>query len=160
MTSNIGAEKLAKKTQLGFGDSEITYEQNKTAVLSEIKKVFSPELLNRLDETIIFESLSQESLKKIAQKMLGELTARALGLGITLEYAESAILFITSDKSASKEKEGSEGARKIRREISFTVENLLSKQIIDGSIKSGDTAELRFEEGKLLFRVNELAKSA
>ncbi|MDR0946730.1 MAG: ATP-dependent Clp protease ATP-binding subunit [Ruminococcus sp.] len=162
MTSNIGAEKLAKKTQLGFGDAEITYEQNKSAVLSEIKKIFRPELLNRLDETIIFESLSEESLKKIAQKMLGELTARASGLGITLEYAESAILYITSDKSAaaSKEKECSEGARKIRREISFTVENLLSKQIIDGSIKSGDTAELRYEDGKLLFRVNELAKSA
>jgi ATP-dependent Clp protease ATP-binding subunit ClpC len=165
LTSNIGAEKLTAKSQLGFGGSDDTYEQKKSAVLTEIRKVFRPEMLNRLDEIIIFENLSKDSLKKIARKMLTELTERASLLGITLEYSDEAIEFISQKSKSSKTSaeittENTEGARKIRREISFTVENLLSKQIIDGSIKSGDKAVLSVEEGALMFKVNVLAKSA
>jgi ATP-dependent Clp protease ATP-binding subunit ClpC len=147
ITSNIGADKLTEGKQLGFGDADTDYERKKSAVMSEIKKMFRIELLNRLDEIIIFDKLSDESMKKIAVKLLDELGSRAKGLGVSLEFSAEAIEKLAAADSKT------EGARKLRREITSGVENRLSRELIDGTVKRGDTAVLTVINNDFAFKV-------
>jgi ATP-dependent Clp protease ATP-binding subunit ClpC len=147
ITSNIGADKLTLNKQLGFSNAETDYERKKSAVLSEVKKMFRIELLNRLDEIIIFDKLSGESMRKIAKKLLAELQVRAAGLGVSLEFSEEAVDKLVSNESPT------EGARKLRREITSGVENKLSRQLIDGTVKHGDSAVLTVTDNDFTFKV-------
>jgi ATP-dependent Clp protease ATP-binding subunit ClpC len=147
ITSNIGADKLIAGKQLGFGDADTDYDRKKTAVMSEIKKMFRIELLNRLDEIIIFDRLSDESMKKIAQKLLSELGERAKALGVALEFSKEAVEKLAAADSKT------EGARKLRREITSGVENKLSRELIDGKVKRGDTAVLTVTDNDFTFKV-------
>jgi ATP-dependent Clp protease ATP-binding subunit ClpC len=147
ITSNIGADKLTPGKQLGFGDADTDYERKKTAVMSEIKKMFRIELLNRLDEIIIFDRLSDESMQKIARKLLRELGERAKSLGVSLEFSDEAVGKLTGGDNKT------EGARKLRREITNGVENRLSRELIDGKVKRGDTAVLTVTEGEFSFKI-------
>jgi ATP-dependent Clp protease ATP-binding subunit ClpC len=115
--------------------------------MSEIKKMFRIELLNRLDEIIIFDKLSDESMKKIAVKLLDELGSRAKGLGVSLEFSNEAIEKLAAADSKT------EGARKLRREITSGVENRLSRELIDGTVKRGDTAVLTVINNDFAFKV-------
>jgi ATP-dependent Clp protease ATP-binding subunit ClpC len=147
ITSNIGADKLTPGKQLGFGDADTDYERKKTAVMSEIKKMFRIELLNRLDEIIIFDRLSDESMRKIALKLLSELGERAQTLGVVLEFSDEAIGKLAAADGKT------EGARKLRREITSGVENKLSRELIDGKVKRGDTAVLTVIDNEFAFKV-------
>lgn len=143
MTSNLGAEKLSDKGSVGFVQSE---QQKKNDVSDIVREFFSPELLGRLDEIIVFDSLSKEELTQIAQLMLSSLKSRAEKLGISLEFDPSAVekLSCPNDKS---------GARGLRHDITVNVENLLSRKLLSGEIHRGDKIRLIFNGES--FAINE-----
>lgn len=134
MTSNLGAEKLSGKGSVGFVQSE---QQKKSNVGDTVREFFPPELLGRLDEIIVFDSLSKEELARIAQLMLSSLKSRTEKLGISIEFDPSAVekLSCPNDKS---------GARGLRHDITVNVENLLSQKLLSGEIHRGDKIRLIF----------------
>ncbi|MCL2054821.1 MAG: ATP-dependent Clp protease ATP-binding subunit [Oscillospiraceae bacterium] len=147
MTSNIGASHIIDKNAFGFSASGSNDENIKRDVLNEIKKHFRPELIGRLDEIIVFSKLTETELSGVAVKMLDSLKKRASALEISLIFNDEAIARLIKnglDKT---------GARKLRHEITSSIENLLSKQILDGSIKKGDNAVLDFKEDAFCFKV-------
>jgi ATP-dependent Clp protease ATP-binding subunit ClpC len=156
LTSNIGAEHLNKERQFGFSPSGNDMESRKQNVLSEVKKLFKTELLNRLDDIIIFNKLSDDDMALIARKLLDGLKSRANLLGITVDFTDDAIKKLTAEKS-SEAKESHTGARKLRHEITVSVENLLSKQLLDNAIKSGDYVKLVVINDEYRFKVTEFA---
>lgn len=143
MTSNLGAEKLSGKGSVGFVQSE---QQKKNNVGDTVREFFPPELLGRLDEIIVFDSLSKEELARIAQLMLSALKSRAEKLGISIEFDPSAVekLSCPDDKS---------GARGLRHDITVNVENLLSQKLLSGEIHRGDKIRLIFNGES--FAINE-----
>ena len=141
MTSNIGAELMAEKSRLGFNAEG---GDRRTEVIAELKKHLKPELINRLDDIIVFEKLGDVELERIAEKLLGELRTRSLRLGIRLEYAPSIVSFIAATKDTEKY-----GARPLRRKITDEIENPLSQKILDGSLKKGSKASLVIADGRI-----------
>ena len=153
MTSNVGARLITeKKVSFGFGENgeERTDADIKEAALSELKKAFRPEFLNRVDDIIVFSKLQKEEIADIAVKMLDQLSARLEGLNIRLQYEDSVKLEL-----AEKGFDPVYGARPLRREIQNKIEDPLSEQILEGIIQNGDTVLCRFADGKFIFeRVN------
>lgn len=133
LTSNLGAEKLSGKGSIGFlkTESDLAGEAERS-----VRDFFSPELLGRLDDIIVFDELTDEQLSEIAHIMLSALKDRADNLGIELEFDDSAI-----EKLAVK---GKGGARELRRQITENVENLLSRKLLSGEIRRGDHLLLSF----------------
>ena len=132
MTSNIGARFISGGTNIvGFtpGGEE---KQIEKAIMSELKKTFRPEFLNRIDDMIIFRKLSLEDVTKIAQKMLSELSQRLLSLGVELEFTEASAV-----NAAKKGFDEIYGARPIRRKIRSDIEDKLSEMLLDGRIEKG-----------------------
>ena len=147
LTSNIGAKFLTDNKQLGFSpSSESTSDYEKSAVMGELRKHFKPELLNRLDDTIIFHKLNNSDLRRITEKLLAELHERALKLGISVSFSDNAINALANDKNSEKF-----GARPLRRRITELVENPLSQAILDKTVKSENDIELIFENGNYKF---------
>jgi ATP-dependent Clp protease ATP-binding subunit ClpC len=130
VTSNVGSE-LANKNGIGFSQGGVA--TNKDKVIAEAKNHFKPELLNRIDDIIVFEKLDTPQLEGIASKLLQELSERASKLGITLSFDSSAISLLASEKSTSEY-----GARPLKRKIAESIETPLSEKLLLGSIKSGD----------------------
>ncbi len=150
MTSNIGASHTTPLS-LGFSQNERNSDANSSArMLSELKKYFSPEFLNRVDDIVVFNTLKYEDIKKIASDMLSELCRRALTLGITLEFDES-----VSALAASSFYDKKYGARSIRREIVHRIEDKLSSLILSGDIKPENTVNISVKENELSFTVKE-----
>ena len=151
LTSNIGARLLTERKSLGFSGSEpgtLDEEENKSAVLSELKDYFRPELLNRLDEIIVFHKLSQENIETIARKMLDVFVARVQGLEIDIEYTDQAVAQI-----AKVGYDPLYGARPLRRAITTRIEDPLSQKMLDGSIHKGDRILLDVTDGEFTFTV-------
>ena len=150
MTSNIGARFITeKKTSLGFGledNAEKDYAAIKETVLSELKTQFRPEFLNRIDDIIVFNKLSQTEIEEIAKNMLEDLKERLKALNISIEFAERAIVQL-----ASAGFDPVYGARPLRRLIQGSIEDNLSERILDGTIKNGDTIKCDFENGDYVF---------
>ena len=140
MTGNVGAKEIAeKRVNIGFGQ-ETNENRSKERVLSELKKIFRPEFLNRVDETIIFETLSVESAEAICRLMLDDLCARAEETGIQLSYTDKAV--------AELVKKGYDevyGVRPLRRTIITEAEDQLAQALIDGTLASGDVAVIDFD---------------
>lgn len=134
MTSNIGANKLTG-TALGFDKSVDT----KIDATKELKKVFKPELINRIDEIVVFNKLTQEEILKITRNMLEILQKRVQNVGINIDFSEEIIEYI-SKKGFSE----IYGARPIRRIITECIENPLTDKIINGEIKKGDFVGVNF----------------
>lgn len=132
MTSNIGARKFAEfGVGIGFTDGSISSQKAKmeSVIRKELKNKFPPEFLNRLDDMILFEQLSEESILKIVELELAEVAERLLDQGMTIKFTKSAKLFLV--------KEGYDiayGARPIKRAIQHFVEDLLADSIIDKTI--------------------------
>ncbi|MBQ8781333.1 MAG: ATP-dependent Clp protease ATP-binding subunit [Oscillospiraceae bacterium] len=141
LTSNIGAERNSDNS-IGFIENSGT----KSDVMKDIRGFFKPELLGRLDDIIIFEALTPSDMTDITLKMLSGLRKRAFALEISVEFSDDAI------KKLSRSADGKGGARDLRRDITSSVENMLSRKIIDGSVKKGDSLMLVFENDKLSFR--------
>ena len=150
MTSNVGARHLTeKKTSLGFAEISNSDENNsKELVLSELKKAFRPEFLNRVDDIIVFNKLTKDEICEIAEKMLNQLKKRLKDINIEIEFEMSAIKEI-----AEAGFDEVYGARPLRRAIQCRIEDELSERILDSSIKNGDSVVCGFLEGKFSFEV-------
>ncbi len=153
MTSNIGAEFITDRKQLGFNSDE-NNDVNRMQIMSEVKKHFKPEFINRLDKIIVFKILTHAELKKITVKLLDELTERAGKLGIKIRYNDSAVELISSVKDAEKY-----GARPLRRKIIDEIETQLSAKIINNELKSGDNAELTADRKYIKIMLEQFEKA-
>ena len=152
MTSNIGARLITSedKALLGFNsndeskkDNVKSYEEIKKDVLGELKKVFRPELINRLDEIIVFHQLSEENIESITRLMLNSLKSRMKALDIDVEFDNDVIKHLA--------KEGFDpvyGARPLRRAIQSDLEDMLSDEMLAGNIKAGDSIEIGMKDNK------------
>lgn len=150
LTSNIGAELLSDKKSLGFVSEEEDGGAVRSDVLKAVREKFRPELIGRIDEIIVFKKLGKPELGQIARKMLTGLCRRAEALEISVEFSDGAIDALTADGSDRT------GARKLRRKITSTVESMLSKNILDGTIKKGDKAIVLAEDGRIYLKVSQM----
>ena len=157
MTSNAGAENIISPKRLGFGmvsDAKADYTFMKDRVMDEVKRLFKPEFLNRIDEIIVFHQLTREHIKGIADIMLGTISKRCKEqLGIGLEVTDSA-----REHLIDKGYDDKYGARPLRRTIQNLVEDRMAEEMLDGSIKAGSLVEVGFDGEKLTFTVK--AKTA
>ena len=149
MTGNVGAREITeKRVNMGFGtDNENSLTQSR--VQAELKKLFKPEFLNRVDETVIFEPLSADASRKICRLMLDDLSNRAENAGITLSYTENAVSEL-SEKGYDK----IYGARPLRRLVVSQAEDKLAQLMAEGKIKSGDKAVLDYNGEMEVNKVN------
>lgn len=139
MTGNIGAEEL-QKNSIGFG--EFVHNDEKSRVMTELKKQFRPELLGRIDNIIVFERLKATDMERICSKMLDDVAKRALSRGIMLRFGES------TAKALCESVRGEDaGARPLRRKITTEIEDMLSLQIVTGELPDNACAEVVCENG-------------
>lgn len=127
MTSNIGARKIIKDSSLGFSQTVRTNSFNDKEVKSELKKIFSPELINRIDEIITFDMLTDENLIEIAGLELKKLAERCKSLGIMLSYTPDVAKKLSRDGHSNEY-----GAREISRIIRRNIENLITDEFLSG----------------------------
>jgi len=152
MTSNLGAEQIRSDASVGFRstDGGITYEEMKNRVLSELKRHFRPEFLNRLDEVIVFHPLSREEIKQIVDRMLEEERKLLSEKDIKLEVTQEA-----RDLIVEEGYDPDFGARPLRRAIQRLIENPLSEEILRGKFKDGDTVVVGVKDGQITFTKKE-----
>ena len=155
MTSNVGARLITEKqTNLGFfgGEQQADNDNAKIreAVLGELKKLFKPEFLNRVDDTIVFNKLTEKDIQAIAKNLLKSLEKRLNDLDIKAEFDDSAVEAVA--KAGFDE---IYGARPLKRAIQSNIEDAISEKMLDGSIKSGDVVTCRYENGEYQFDVAE-----
>ncbi len=149
MTSNAGAHALKKQRSLGFGgsiDSARTYETMKESIMGEVKNIFRPEFLNRVDEIIVFHALEQHEIDEIARLLLRQVCARLAEHGIELDVDESALSVISGAGYDMQY-----GARPLRRAIQRMVEDALSEEILLGKIRLGDRVRVTADGDHLAF---------
>ena len=150
MTSNAGAKAIVEPKRLGFGageDAAADYKKMKSNVMEEVKRLFRPEFLNRIDETIVFHSLNEEHMKKIVGLMCGELVERVkVQLNIKLTVRDSVKKFIV-EKGTDKKY----GARPLRRALQNELEDKLAEAILDGTVKANSAVEVGVTKGELKF---------
>ncbi|MBO5416183.1 MAG: ATP-dependent Clp protease ATP-binding subunit [Clostridia bacterium] len=150
MTSNTGTG-YHDSHSLGFSSSsESDKKKNYTAnLLSELKKQFSPEFINRVDEIIIFDTLTKSNIERIASDMLSELSERGRSLGISLCFDKSLAEYL-----AEKSYDERFGARSVRREIVRLIEDKISELMLRGLLRSGDTLSVSAENDSPVFLIN------
>ncbi|MCC8136582.1 MAG: ATP-dependent Clp protease ATP-binding subunit [Clostridiales bacterium] len=150
MTSNAGAQSIVSPKHLGFGagtDAQQDYEAMKGSVMEEVRRLFRPEFLNRIDETIVFHALSEENVRDIAGLLLDELKNRAAQqLGITLHFSNALKRLVAKEGYDPKY-----GARPLRRTVQNMVEDPLAGEILSGRVKAGDLVSVGVEKGKVVF---------
>jgi len=144
MTSNVGVDLINKQGELGFRpqNAEETYEGIKRKLLEEVKKVFRPEFLNRVDDIIVFHPLRREDLEKVVEIELKELKTRLKEKKMEISLSPEVIKFLID-----KGYDATYGARPLKRTIQRYVENVLAEEILSGKFQEGDKvrAELRGE---------------
>ena len=148
MTSNAGAHTMDTGRSMGFGSRAMTdvrsYEMMKDAVMKQVKELFRPEFINRVDELIVFHALEEKDIRAIAELMLRQVAARLQERGVTLTWTEEAAARLARDGYDAKY-----GARPLRRVIQRTVEDALSEELIAGRLKLGDTARLTLRNDRV-----------
>ena len=148
MTSNAGAHNIESKRSLGFGSSAMvdarSYETMKDMVMKEVKELFRPEFINRVDELIVFHTLEEADIQKIARLFLHQLEKRLEERNIRLRYDDEVVAYLAQEGFDAKF-----GARPLRRVIQRLVEDSLSEELIAGTISLGDTVQLRMSDGKI-----------
>jgi ATP-dependent Clp protease ATP-binding subunit ClpC len=144
MTSNIGTKDIKLDKVLGFGDlkDETKYEKMKSSIDDAVKRVFSPEFLNRVDDFIVFQQLERESILKIVDIAIHRLLERLKIQNISIEVSKSAREYL-SDKGFDL----NYGARPLRRAIQRFVEDPLSEEILKGNIKENSKIRIKFKKG-------------
>ncbi|MDO4973039.1 MAG: ATP-dependent Clp protease ATP-binding subunit [Eubacteriales bacterium] len=149
LTSNIGARAICEtRGPLGFGTEPQGEEPMRRAVMEELRATFRPELLNRLDETLIFHRLSEEDLDRITRKLLEELRGRFEAIGLKLAVSEEAVRFLSCG-----DEDGKLGARPLRRRVQHSLEDAAAELLLDGRAAAGDTLEAQVRDGKLTLSV-------
>ena len=157
MTSNVGARLITdQQNGLGFAfdnpenKKEKTNEEIREAVIGELKKLFRPEFLNRVDDIIVFNKLTQEEIKEIAGKLLENLKARLKAVDIDAEFTDEAVTEISNEGY-----DDTYGARPLRRAITSKIEDALSEKMLENEIKKGDHIVCDFKDGKFTFTPKE-----
>ncbi len=156
MTSNVGGRMITEPKRLGFaagGDTARDYEDMKSNVMNELKKMFRPEFLNRVDDIIVFHPLNEDNIKSIVGIMLNVLVKRLEQNSITLEISDE-----SKDYLAKKGYDPVFGARPLRRSIQSMIEDKLAEEMLEGQVKAGDTVSVELEEDKLVFKVKKAIK--
>ncbi|MCG9479031.1 MAG: ATP-dependent Clp protease ATP-binding subunit [Actinomycetia bacterium] len=154
MTSNLGAREIQKNTPLGFKASdnrELSYNEIKDKVMSELKQAFRPEFLNRVDEVIVFHKLEKEQIYSIIDLMVSRLAQQLELQGIMIEIQESAKKLLMEKGYDEKM-----GARPMRRCIQNLIEDPISEKIINEEIKSGQFIRVSAEDGKMIFDIKKV----
>jgi len=153
MTSNAGASSIIAPKKLGFlsdNDEKADYTRMKTAVMEEVKHIFKPEFLNRIDDIIVFHSLTQEHIRKIVGIMMNEISDRAREqMGIEL-HASDGVLRMLSEAGFDPVY----GARPLRRAIQNKVEDLLAEEILSGKIHRGNQVRLTLTGKEIKISIN------
>jgi len=149
MTSNIGARYIEKKASLGFqsSDAKEVSKNINDKVLGEVKRTFNPEFINRIDETIVFEALSNKDLEKITQLLIVQLNEHLVDRPLRIELTQEAIAWIIDQTCNDR----SYGARPLRRAIQRYVEDPLSEELIRGRLNEGNV-EVYVDSGCLAYR--------
>jgi ATP-dependent Clp protease ATP-binding subunit ClpC len=150
MTSNVGADLIRKNMVMGFGvkTDEHSYDQMKDKMLSEAKRVFKPEFLNRLDDIIVFHSLTREDLTKIVDIEVNKVHNRLKGREITFRLTPEATTFLIE-----KGYDPAYGARPLRRAVERHLEDPMAEEILRGTIKNGDFVVVGEKDKALTFTV-------
>ena len=150
MTSNAGAQSIVEPKKLGFlsqDDEKQNYERMKNSVMEEVRRIFRPEFLNRIDETIVFRSLNKTDMKQIVTLMLKDLTDRCKKqMGITLIVRDSVKNYIVEKAYQPKY-----GARPLRRKIQNEIEDKLAEEILDGKVKKGSKVIVTTKKNEITF---------
>ena len=151
MTSNVGARNITTADKpLGFdgresdADEKARFARIKQAVMEELRRTFKPEFLNRIDETIVFRQLTEEDIRRIAQRMLQITGGRMVQQGITLLADDDAVTALAKDGFDPQY-----GARPLRRAIQNEVEDAVAELMLEGTLQSGDTARICLRDGKV-----------
>ena len=159
MTSNLGSDLIKRETALGFSikseeaqTDKQGYERMKDKVMTEVKRFFRPEFLNRIDATVVFHALSREHILAIVDLMMEQVRQELSEKNIELETTQAAKEYL-----AEKGYDPNFGARPLRRLIQDTVEDKLSEELLSGNLNSGDTAIVDVEDGETVIRTKEVA---
>ncbi len=137
MTSNAGAQSITGGKTLGFGgttEKQLAFDEMKGRIMDEIKRVFRPEFINRVDELIVFHALTQENIQAIARLMVNTVAKRMLDSGIEVSFSDDAVRLL-----AEKGYDPQFGARPLRRVIQRQIEDALSEDLLSGRLKAGDS---------------------
>lgn len=152
MTSNAGASRIMEPKTLGFASDsseERNHEIMKSGVMEEVKRLFKPEFLNRIDDMIVFHALTKDEVKSIADLLLGIFANRVKEqMQIDLKYG-SAVKNYIFDKGYDKKY----GARPLRRAIQNEIEDKMAEEILAGNIKNGDSVRIGVTKGEITFKV-------
>ena len=150
MTSNLGATSLRDDKTVGFGarDIRLDYANMEKRMLEELKKTYRPEFINRIDEKVVFHSLSEQDMQEVVKVMVKPLIASLAEQGIVLKFQASALKLLA--------KEGYDvemGARPLRRTLQTQVEDRLAKLLLKGDLSAGQTLKVGVKSGQLKFEV-------
>ncbi|HEX7560732.1 MAG TPA: ATP-dependent Clp protease ATP-binding subunit [Candidatus Humimicrobiaceae bacterium] len=154
MTSNLGAREINKNNPLGFKkieDEDVSYDEIKNKVMSELKKAFRPEFLNRLDEVIVFHKLTRPEIYQIIDLMVSRIADQLDIQGIAMELKESA-----KELLLKKGYDADMGARPMRRIIQSLIEDNISEKLISAEIKAGELIEISAENGQIQFEIKKV----
>ena len=144
MTSNVGAREISAPTTLGFspeGKAGLSDKEIKSRVMGEVKKLFRPEFLNRIDEIIVFKSLTQEQIVEIAKLMVADLRERLIAQNMTINLTDDAYKLIAKEGT-----DAAYGARPLRRAIQRLLEDPLSEELLEGKWTSGSVIQANVSE--------------
>jgi ATP-dependent Clp protease ATP-binding subunit ClpC len=143
MTSNVGAQTINKTKSLGFGNDEegLSYKEMKARVQGELRKIFRPELLNRIDETIVFHKLEREDMRHIIEIQVKRLRQQMAEREVTVEFTKAAL-----DKLSDAGYDPAYGARPLRRVLQRMIEDPMSEMILRGDIPTGSKVTIEANE--------------
>ena len=153
MTSNVGAREITRENPLGFGTSNssgLSDQDIKKSVMAELKKLFRPEFLNRVDETIVFTSLSDEEIAQIIDLLVDDLRQRLIAQGMSIELTPAAKRHIAAEGT-----DKAFGARPLRRAIQRLIEDPLSEEILAGTWQEGSVILVDYVGDELVFAPGE-----
>jgi len=154
MTSNAGAQRIVAPKNLGFSmetSKEQDYEKMKAGVMEEVKKLFKPEFINRIDEIMVFQPLDKKEMHEIINLLSGNLAKRCreqmqIKLSVSSALKEHILAKYSDDKM---------GARPLKRALQNVVEDKLAEEILSGRVKAGDTVTAGFRKGQVVFQTAE-----
>ncbi len=149
MTSNVGAREIAQPATVGFSTDEhagLSDKEIKSRVMTEVKKLFRPEFLNRVDEIIVFKSLSSEEIGEIVKLMVADLRERLIAQNMSINLSDAACALLAKEGT-----DAAYGARPLRRAIQRLLEDPLSEQILEGKWTSGSVIDVDEKDGELVF---------
>ena len=154
MTSNAGANRIIEPKHLGFVtevNEEADHNKMKSGVMEEVKRIFKPEFINRIDEIIVFRALGQDDMKKIVTLLTGQLAARMkeeMNVALTVtDQVKKHIALKGADKKF--------GARPLKRAIQTMLEDRLAEAVLDGRIKAGNKVKVSLKNDEIVITSQE-----